>query len=174
MWKWFNPWGEAARVQGEADATIAALRSWREQSTADHKHELIRLYDMITATEKRVKEAEQEARTTEQKTKEAEVKASELAREAEAKVGELVAELREAHEFISNMCEAHANRFRVGSIRLDPQDLTAKMRNLVSNVKVEFDPGRFLYVIYADDELPQKAVNVIQATLHSALDMNRT
>ena len=70
MWKWFNPWGEAARVQKEADATIAALRSWREQSTADHKHELIRLYDMITATEKRVKEAEQEARTTEQKTKE--------------------------------------------------------------------------------------------------------
>ena len=84
----------------------------------------------------------------------------------------MAARLRAAEDIVATMTEAHTTQWRIGSIRLDPEALTAQLRHVVPSVRVQQD--RHLYVIYSDVQLSPGDLNRVKAELQSLLDMDRT
>lgn len=87
---------------------------------------------------------------------------------------ELRKELREAHELLTIIHERYEKDVRIGSVRISTADIQAKCRGLVSNVKIEGPLEPQLWVIKADEELPEADLNAIRAQFQSMLEIDRT
>lgn len=63
---------------------------------------------------------------------------------------------------------AQAGRFRAGTIMIDPIALTARLRAIVSSIKIESTPDR-LYV-YADRQLTEPEWNAVKSAILNLAD----
>ena len=63
-------------------------------------------------------------------------------------------------------------KWRLGTIHLDPQALTANLRRFVPSIQVEKDGDK--YVLYSNDFPKDEDFNRIQAELSACLEMDRT
>ena len=75
--------------------------------------------------------------------------------------------LSDRFQTLSNM---HTDRIRVGSITLDPFELTARLHRIEPSLKAEYDGKRI--VIYGDRRLESSEMNALKSTL--APDLNPT
>ena len=67
-----------------------------------------------------------------------------------------------------SLCELHSNRIRIGSIVVDPIEITAKLRAVEPTIRVEFD-GKRLF-IYADRVLTDPEFNQLEGMLKVRID----
>ena len=90
-------------------------------------------------------------------------------------------QLQELHERLvelSRTLEAVQERevlgIRIATVRLDPQALTSRLRQIQSSIRVEHNPATSLYIIYADNQLPEADINAVRAVLQGTLEIDRT
>ena len=84
------------------------------------------------------------------------------------------AELDELRDLLTLTGEAHATGpWRIGSVRLDPLAIEARLRRIVPSVSVQEGPNH-LYVVYSHEQLDEADFNRVHAEFQSLLDMDRT
>ena len=67
-----------------------------------------------------------------------------------------------------SLCELHSKRIRIGSIVVDPIEMTARLRVIEPTIRVEFD-GKRLF-IYADRVLTDPEFNQLEGMLKVRID----
>ena len=91
--------------------------------------------------------------------------------EAERREQEAEQRAKESSEQLATLSAMHATRIRIGSVSIDPIEMTSRLRGTVnSSLRVEWDGQKL--VIYGDRQLTEPELNQLKSVL--AWDLNRT
>ena len=76
-----------------------------------------------------------------------------------------------AEENLATLTATHATRIRIGSVNIDPIEMTSRLRGTInSSLRVEWDGQKL--VIYGNRELTEPELNQLKSVL--AWELNRT
>ena len=90
--------------------------------------------------------------------------------EAECRAQEAQQRAKESAEQLATLSAMHATRIRIGSVNIDPIELTSRLRGTVnSGLRVEWDGQKL--VIYGNRELTEPELNQLKSVLAARRQM---